>query len=264
MAIYQASTLFDNMARKKLLLGNWKMNKTIAEAKEFAIASLPLTTYASEHHIDIGVAPVFLGLDIVKKTNPHLIVAAQTIHELDKGAFTGEISVPMLKEIGITWSLVGHSERRTYNAETNPSCNKKVLRLVQEGFVPVYCVGETLGEFEAGKTKAIVEEQVRVGMAGLTVAQAEKVVVAYEPVWSIGTGKNASKEIAQDVCGFIRHILKDMFGASSEAIRILYGGSVKPNNVKEYLSQPDIDGALVGGASLAVDSYSELVKNIAE
>ena len=249
--------------RRKLLLGNWKMNKTIAEAKEFALASKELADIANQHHIDLGVAPTYLGLEAVRtNASKSMIVAAQNVHYNPNGAFTGEISIPMLKEIGIDWVIIGHSERRAYDNETNQKCNQKIVALIKEDMVPVYCVGETLQQFEAGETKKVVEEQIRVGLSNLNAADVEHLVVAYEPVGSIGTGKNASQEIAQDVCGFIRGVLKDMFGDVAAEIRILYGGSVKPENIKSYLSCPDVDGALVGGASLKIDSYRQLLNNI--
>lgn len=249
--------------RKKLLLGNWKMNKTIAEAKEFATFSIEMAKAAHKKGIDIGVAPTFLGLDVVRKNNPFLIVAAQNCNDKDSGAYTGEISIPMLEEIGISWVIIGHSERRTYNGETNASCNKKILHLLENRMVPVYCVGETLAEYEAGETKNIVKTQIIDGLKDVSKEDASELVIAYEPVWSIGTGKNASKEIAQDVCGFIREILASLFGKEvADQIRILYGGSVKPDNIHAYLSMDDIDGALVGGASLKLDSYNELINNI--
>ena len=250
--------------RKKLLLGNWKMNKTIAEAKEFALASKDLVKFAVEHNIDLGVAPTFLCLDVVKTCNPDIIVAAQNCNDKDSGAYTGEISIPMLKDVNIDWVLIGHSERRAYNGETNDSCNKKILHLLENKMVPVYCVGETLAQYESGETKAIVGAQVKEGLANVANDDVANVVIAYEPVWSIGTGKNASKEIAEDICSFIRDTVKDLFGeANAQKVRILYGGSVKPENVKEYLSCEDIDGALVGGASLKIDSYKALIENIA-
>jgi triosephosphate isomerase len=168
----------------------------------------------------------------------------------------------MLLELGISWVILGHSERRTYDNETNEKCNLKIKALIANNMVPVYCVGETLAQFEAGLTKEIVGTQVREGLKDLTKEQVKDLVVAYEPVWSIGTGKNASVEIAQDICGFIREVLSEMFGEVSEEIRILYGGSVKPENVKAYLSCKDVDGALVGGASLKIDSYEGLLNNI--
>jgi len=248
--------------RTKLLVGNWKMNKTRAEALQFAKASVELLKFAQSKNVQIGVTPPYLSLDLVKSTNPKLIVGAQNVHYKEAGAFTGEISIPMLKELGIDWSLVGHSERRSYYGETNASCNEKVLALLNNKMTPLYCVGETLTQFEAGQTKAIVEAQVREGLRGVSQDDALKLVIAYEPVWSIGTGKNASKEIAEDVCAFIRNILSDLFGAASKKIQILYGGSVKPNNIKEYMAETNIDGALVGGASLDVDSFKQLIENI--
>lgn len=240
------------------------MNKTISEAKEFAEASKELVEFAHNHNIDLGVTPTFLCLDVVRKTNPNIIVGAQNVNDKDSGAFTGEISIPMLKEINIDWSLIGHSERRAYNGETNETCNKKILHLLENKMVPVYCVGETLQEFENGDTKKVVGSQVVEGLANVSSSDIESVVIAYEPVWSIGTGKNASKEIAQDVCKFIRDEVSKLFGEEkAQKVRILYGGSVKPENVKEYLSAEDIDGALVGGASLKIDSFKLLVENIA-
>ncbi len=250
--------------RKKLLLGNWKMNKTVGEAKEFALASKEITKYAHEHDILVGVAPTYLGLEAVKTNNPELIVAAQNCHFMDNGAYTGEISIPMLKDLGISWCIIGHSERRTYDNETNEKCNKKIHKLIEADMTPVYCVGETLEQFESGKTKEVVEEQVRVGLADFCPKCVSKMVIAYEPVWSIGTGKNASTEIAEDVCGFIRSIVKQMYPGAEENVMILYGGSVKPENVKGYLKQDNVDGALVGGASLKIDSFTAMVKNLAE
>ena len=239
------------------------MNKLSSEAKEFAIASRPLALKAKENNIDLGVAPTYLSLGVVKENAAkEMIVSAQNCHFKENGAFTGEISIPMLKEFGIDWSLIGHSERRTYDNETNEKCNAKIKALIANNMVPVYCVGETLEQFEAGQTKAVVSEQVRVGLKELTAEQVKDLVVAYEPVWSIGTGKNASTEIAQDVCKFIRDELKALFGNVADEIRILYGGSVKPENIKAYLSCPDVDGALVGGASLKIDSYEALLNNI--
>ena len=250
--------------RKKLLLGNWKMNKTIAEAKEFALASHEISAYANENGILVGVSPTYLSLQTVKENVKGMIVAAQNCHFENSGAFTGEISIPMLKEIGIDHVILGHSERRTYDNETSEKCNKKIKALLDNDMVPVYCVGETLEEFENNLTKKVVEEQVRVGMANLCPKCARRIIIAYEPVWSIGTGKNASTEIAEDVCKFIRDIVKEMYVDASEELLILYGGSVKPENVKGYLNQNNVDGALVGGASLKIDSFTAMVKNLAE
>ena len=249
--------------RQKLLLGNWKMNKTVGEAKEFALSSHEITKYATEHGVLVGVAPTYLCLDTVKNNaSKDMIVAAQNCHFENSGAYTGEVSIPMLKDLGITWVIIGHSERRTYDNETNEKCNKNIVKLVQEDMVPVYCVGETLEQFENGETKKVVEEQLRVGLASLCEKCIKKVVIAYEPVWSIGTGKNASQEIAQDVCEFVRNVVRDMYGEAAEEVLVLYGGSVKPENIKAYLTSKDIDGALVGGASLKIDSYQAMVENL--
>ena len=250
------------MARRKLLFGNWKMNKTIAESREFAKASKELLVFADAKGVDIGVAPVYLSLSAVKEENPKLNVAAENCHFEDHGAFTGEIAIPMLQEIGIDWVIIGHSERRTYFAETDETCNKKLLALEKAGMTPIFCVGETLEEYEAGRTKEVVKRQTLKGLEGLGKQFVNDMVIAYEPVWSIGTGKNASKEIAQDICSFIRELVKEQYGDAAENVRILYGGSVKPENVHDYLLQPDVDGALVGGASLKVDSFKALIENI--
>ncbi len=239
------------------------MNKLASEAKEFAIASKPLVAKAKENKIDIGVAPTYMSLATVRKyAAKKMIVAAQNVHFEDHGAFTGEVSIPMLKEFKIDWVILGHSERRTYDGETSEKCNKKMKALLDNDMIPVYCCGETLEQFDAGETKAVVADQIKKGFEGISEEDAKKVVVAYEPIWSIGTGKNASTEIAQDVCKYIRKVLKGVVGKAASKIRILYGGSVKPENVKAYLSCPDVDGALVGGASLKIESYEGLLNNI--
>lgn len=239
------------------------MNKTNADALEFATSMDEVALKAKENHVDIGVAPTFLSLKTVKDNAPKsMIVSAQNVHFADHGAFTGEVSIPMLKEIGIDWVIIGHSERRTYDNETDDKCNKKIKVLLENNMVPVYCVGETLEQFEKGETKEVVKTQVEEGLKDLTGDNLSTIVIAYEPVWSIGTGKNASKEIAEDVCSYIRDIVNKMYGKVSDEIRILYGGSVKPENARAYLSMPNVDGALVGGASLKVDSFKALLDNI--
>jgi triosephosphate isomerase (TIM) len=249
--------------RKKLLLGNWKMNLTVTEAALFAQASLPLTSKAASHQIDVGVAPSFLALATVQQLNPQLIISAQNLHHEASGAFTGEISIPMLQAIGINWTLIGHSERRTYFGETNLTCNQKVLKAVQQNMTVVYCVGETSDDYDHGRTKAVIRDQLLVGLAGIQAHQAKQIVIAYEPVWSIGTGKNASKEHAQDIASFIRERIEEMFDLPiAQSLRILYGGSVKPQNIKDYVLQADVDGALVGGASLTVESFAALLDNM--
>ncbi len=249
--------------RKKLLLGNWKMNKTPSEAKAFALGADEMIEFAVSHGIEVGVAPTFVCLDTVKANiNSKCIVAAQNVNEHDHGAFTGEISIPMLKEIGIDWVILGHSERRAYNGETSKACNLKIKALLANNMTPVYCCGESLETFEKGETSSFVGKQIEEGLASLSPLEAKKVVIAYEPIWAIGTGKSASKEIAEETILSIRNLLKKMFGEASEEIRILYGGSVKPENVASYMSEPDIDGALVGGASLEPQSYRGLIEGM--
>jgi len=250
--------------RRKLLMGNWKMNKTIAEAKDFIDECEHIVEDATKNNIDIGVAPTYLCLKDVKESAPKgLIVSAQNVNMNSSGAFTGEVSTEMLQEIGIDWAIIGHSERRTYDGETSQKCNEKIKKLLKANMTPLYCCGESLETYEKGETKNFIKDQIVAGFKDVPFDGAKKVVIAYEPIWSIGTGKNASQAIAEDICGFIRETIKELYGeATAEEIRILYGGSVKPNNIKEYLSSPNIDGALVGGASLKIESYRDLLTNI--
>lgn len=255
--------------RNKLLLGNWKMNMLPQAAANFVKSLKGMSDLARRNNIELGLAPTFVCLkdirDIQIREGINVIISAQNCHYEDNGAFTGEISVPMLKAINIEWSIVGHSERRTYYNETNQTCNLKILKLLKNNMVPVYCVGETLTQFENNETSDIVKTQIIEGLKGVSKEEVANIVFAYEPIWSIGTGKNASKEIAENVCALIRSIINDLYGEVSEEVRILYGGSVKPENVKAYLTMPNIDGALIGGASLHLDSYRELLlKTIAE
>ncbi len=240
------------------------MNKTNAEAKEFALASLDFVKFAESKNVDIGVAPTFTSLATVREFNPSLTVAAQNCFYEDHGAFTGEVSIPMLLELGVKWVIIGHSERRTYFGETDEACNKKIIALLANKMTPIYCCGETLEQFEAGKTKEVIKNQFEKGLASLNKEDVKNVVIAYEPIWSIGTGKNASKEIAEDICSYIRNLVSKMYGEVSEDVRILYGGSVKPENIHDYLLEEDVDGALVGGASLKVDSFKKLIENIGD
>jgi triosephosphate isomerase len=250
--------------RRKLLLGNWKMNKTVTEATEFCKEAKDLGKLAKHNHIDMGICVPAIDLPSVKRILKNsLIVGAENVHFQDHGAFTGEISIPMLLDCGVTWSIVGHSERRTYDNETSEKCNLKVLALLKNNMIPVYCCGESLETYEKGETKSFVKEQIIAGFMNVSAEDAVKVVVAYEPIWAIGTGKNASKEIAEDICKFIRSIIRSLYDTkTANKVRILYGGSVKPNNIKEYLSEKDVDGALVGGASLKAESYKELLTNL--
>ena len=251
--------------RKKVIVGNWKMNHTRANALAFVEGMKEEVKVAKSHGILIGIAPTFLSLDVLSKKKPAgLILSAQNVNEHASGAYTGEVAINMLQEVkGLTHVIIGHSERRSYYNETNASCNAKMLAMEKADLTPIYCVGETLAEFEANLTKKVVKEQVVEGLKDLSAEYVSKMIIAYEPVWSIGTGKNASSEIARDICTFIREELAAKYGAEvAEKVLIQYGGSVKPNNIKEYLTQPNIDGALVGGASLKVESFVEMIENL--
>ncbi len=253
------------MSRKKFLMGNWKMNHTIAEANQFCedVKNASLVKIARSKGVMLGVAPTYLSLAAVKKHAHGLIVASQDCHYMDHGAYTSNVSADMLKEIDVNWAIIGHSERRTYEGETSFICNRKIKTLVSKEMHVIYCVGETAAEYDAGITKDVIREQVVTGLMNLTKDEIPYVVLAYEPVWSIGTGKNASVEIAEDICSYIRDLISELFGkVASQKIQILYGGSVKPNNIHDYLQAEDVDGALVGGASLKSESFKELLENI--
>lgn len=251
------------MTRKKLLLGNWKMNHTIAEAKDFCDSIKETKELAREKNILIGVCPSYLSLSIVKRKAHGIIVGAQDVSQHDHGAYTGQVSIPMLQELGISWSIVGHSERREYNGETNQTCNEKIKALVKANMTAVYCVGETEEIYDQGGTNEHVAKQIEEGLDGLAKEEMANVIIAYEPIWAIGTGKTATPEIAEAVCLHIRNVIKKMFGrAVANRVKILYGGSVKPENVHALMNKEDIDGALVGGASLKADSFKALVVNL--
>lgn len=247
------------MSRVPFICGNWKMHNTIGEAVELIDGLVPRIEALSG--VEVGIAPTFTALHAVSKRigGSKLRLSAQNVHFESQGAYTGEISVAMLKDVGCVYSLVGHSERRTLFGETNESCAKKVGALVAGGLLPIYCVGETLEQRDANQTLAVVSEQLAVGLSALDAAQAKNVVVAYEPVWAIGTGRTASPEQAQEVHAHLRSQLAEKFGKDvADAVRIQYGGSMKPANAKELLSQPDIDGGLIGGAALKADSFAEI------
>ena len=246
--------------RKPVIAGNWKMYKTIAEAVDFVTKLKPLVADAS--HCEVVVSPPFTALravaDAVKGSN--IAVAAQNVHWDKEGAHTGDIAPGMLIEAGCTHAIIGHSERRQDCGETDEQVNRKVKAALAAGLVPIACVGETLAEREAGKTQEVLERQFRGGFAGLTPQDFSRIIVAYEPVWAIGTGRTATPEMAAESHRFIRGLVRQQLGEGvASALRILYGGSVKPDNVKGLMAQEEIDGALVGGASLKVDSFSALV-----
>jgi triosephosphate isomerase len=249
------------MIRKKLIAGNWKMNKTSADAVQ--LAQDLVTEIGKVVDIDIVICPPFTSLEAVGKAidGSTVKLGAQNMHHEASGAFTGEISAPMLRAFFATHVILGHSERRQYFSETDASVNKKVIAALKNQLRPILCVGETLAEREAGSTLKVVQTQLEAGLEGVSKDLATSVVVAYEPVWAIGTGKVATTEQAQEVHAFIRTLLTKLFGDPiAQKVRILYGGSMKPANAPELLAQKDIDGGLIGGASLETRSFVDLVK----
>lgn len=253
------------MARKPLMAGNWKMNNTYGEAVVLAQEISNNYNKAWVNKVDVLVCPPFIDLKPAKTVfefdRTPVEIGAQNVYWEPKGAFTGEISIPMLKEVGCTCSIVGHSERRGYFGETNEDVNRKVKALVDNGLYAIVCVGESLAVRDAGTTEEFVCAQVRAAFAGVDAQQAAKCVVAYEPIWAIGTGRTATPEQAQAVCAAIRATLAEMFGAAvADEMRVLYGGSMNVGNVEMLVAQPDIDGGLVGGASLKAKDFIELVK----
>jgi triosephosphate isomerase len=249
-----------NKTRKPIIAGNWKMNKTTAEARDLATKLAPLVSGAKDR--EIVLAPAFTALqtvaEAIKGTNMSL--AAQNLHWEEKGAFTGEISAEMLLDLGCKYVIIGHSERRQIFGETDEGVNRKVKQALKKGLLPIMCVGETLAEREAGKLNEIINRQVTGGLKDVSVDDMKKIVIAYEPVWAIGTGKTATPEQAQEVHALIRQKVKALYNAEiGEGLRIQYGGSVTPDNVSALMAKPDIDGALVGGASLKPESFAALV-----
>jgi triosephosphate isomerase len=251
-----------NKERKLIIAGNWKMNKTVAES--LALVGDLKRELANVKEVDIVVAPPFTALSEVSKSilDSNIKLAAQNMSENNFGAFTGEICAGMLKEFSTRYVILGHSERRQFQKETDALIAKKAAAVHAANLKPIVCVGETLAEREGGLMEQVLETQVRGSLAGLTKEQMIETVIAYEPVWAIGTGKTATTQQAQDAHAFIRKTLAAMFDAEvARKVRIQYGGSVKPNNAKELMSQPDVDGALVGGASLEARSFADIVKN---
>lgn len=246
------------MSRKPVIFGNWKMNKTPSEAKEFFEGIKGYVT--GKEKADYGIAAPYVDLGVAVAEAGAVKVAAENCNEIDSGAYTGEVSVPMLKEVGITYCIIGHSERRTYYAETSAHCAAKAKRLFAADITPILCVGETEAEYDAGKTAEVLKKELEESLAGLTAEEVAKMVIAYEPIWAIGTGKSADVNTAESCCKLVRDTVKALYDeTTAEAVRIQYGGSVKPNNIAEYMACPDIDGALIGGASLKVDSFKALV-----
>jgi triosephosphate isomerase len=249
--------------RKLIIAGNWKMNKTVAEALD--LVNGLKRELANVKDVDIVVCPPYTALCEVSKailSAKNLGLGAQNMSEQNVGAYTGEIAAQMLKEFSVRYVILGHSERRMYQKESDDLISKKAHAAHAASLKPIVCVGETLNEREAGQTEKVLETQVRGSLAGLSKDQMAETVVAYEPVWAIGTGKTATAQQAQDAHAFIRQLLVKMFDdAVARKVRIQYGGSVKPANARELMSLPDVDGALVGGASLEVRSFADIVKN---
>ena len=248
--------------RKLIIAGNWKMNKTVAEALDL-VAGLK-RELANVKEVDLVVCPTFTALGGVSKAilESNIRLGAQNMSEQSEGAYTGEISALMLKEFSVRYVILGHSERRQYQRESNELIAKKALAAHAANLKPIVCIGEMLEERESGQTEQVLGTQLKGSLAGLTADQMSETILAYEPVWAIGTGKTATTEQAQSTHQFIRRTLTELYDEGvAKRVSIQYGGSVKPNNARELMSQPDVDGALVGGASLEVRSFSDIVRN---
>ena len=249
------------MTRKPVIAGNWKMFKLLSESVDTAVAIKSLVANAS--HCDVVIAPVFTALKTVvdRLEGSNVNVAAQDCAAESKhGAHTGEVAADMIRDAGCSHVIIGHSERRQFYGETDSTVNAKTKSAIQAGLVAIVCVGESLAEREAGSAENVVKTQLTAGLAGLTVADTERIIIAYEPVWAIGTGKTASPEQAQEMHSVIRRSVAETHGSQvADAVRILYGGSVKPDNIGELMLQEDVDGALVGGASLEAESFAKIV-----
>lgn len=245
--------------RKPIIAGNWKMFKTRDEALQFILAvndKMP-----SQEKVDSVICSQFTVLRcLVKRQGENLRIGAQNMHFEDSGAFTGEVSAEMLKSIGVSYVIIGHSERRAMFNETDEAINKKLHKAFEKELTPILCVGESLEQRENGKVEEFIGNQLTLDLAGLTKEQVKELVIAYEPIWAIGTGKTATSQVADETCGFIRGMVEKLYDKeTAEAIRIQYGGSVKTSNVDELMSMPNIDGALIGGASLKADDFIKLV-----
>ena len=248
--------------RIPIIAGNWKLNNTVSEAVELTTELKDLVANISG--AEIIVAPTFTALGAVHEVieNSNINLAAQDVYWENNGAFTGEVSAPMLKDVGCEYVIIGHSERRQYFSETNESVNLKVKSALTNGLKPILCVGEQLADREAGNTEKVIENHVSGGIKDLSADDMLSCAIAYEPVWAIGTGKTATPEQAQEVHAYIRQLVSDAYNENvASQIRIQYGGSVKPENASELMAQPDVDGALVGGASLQADSFAQIVNS---
>lgn len=248
------------MSRRIIAAGNWKMNKTASEAVEF-VNALKEKVADAKSEVVVGVPFVCLPGVVAAAKGSNIKVAAQNMHFEEKGAFTGEVSGPMLQDLGVDYVIIGHSERREYFGETNETVNKKAHAVFKNGMTPIICCGETLTQREQGVTADHIRCQIKVALLGLTADQVKKLVIAYEPIWAIGTGKTATNEQANEVCAIIRNTIKELYGEDvSNATRIQYGGSVNAKNAADLFAMSDIDGGLVGGASLKLDDFTVITK----
>ncbi len=248
--------------RRPIIAGNWKMNKNVHEAID--LANRVKRGVCELGGIDIVLCPPYTALDEVYEVivDTNIALGAQDVHWEKEGAFTGEVSCAMLKDVGCSYVIVGHSERRMYFHETNETVNKKLRAALACSLTPIMCIGETLAERKAGKTLDVIKDHVEKGLEGFNAGEAGRIVIAYEPVWAIGTGVNATKDQAEEAHRYVRELLAGLYSKDlAGAMRIQYGGSVKPDNIKELISEPDVDGALVGGASLKAESFIEIVKS---
>ncbi|MEJ8590312.1 triose-phosphate isomerase [Riemerella anatipestifer] len=248
--------------RKNIVAGNWKMNKDFSEAKELM---QQLSNYTSTHtpNCKVMIAPPALYLTTAKDIfkNKEVEVYAQDISEHESGAYTGEISAAMIASVNLDGSIIAHSERRQYHGETDSHANRKVKTLLDKGLTPIYCNGENLEERKSGKYLEVIKNQTQTALFTLSAEEIKKVVIAYEPVWAIGTGETATAEQAQEVHAFIRNMIAEKYGKEvADEVSILYGGSVKPSNAKEIFSQPDVDGGLIGGAALNIEDFSKIIE----
>ena len=253
--------------RKTIIAGNWKMYKTIGEAIELANGLKRQLFDIPNDIIEIVICPSFVALSEVAEiiTDTNIKLGAQDMHWQEEGAFTGEVSAKMLKDVGCQFVIIGHSERRQYFGETNETVNKKIKTALKYNLTPIMCVGETLEERENGLTFKVLDEQVKNSLKDISDAELTKIVIAYEPVWAIGTGKNATPKQAEEAQKYVRQLLKKMYNEEvAQNVRIQYGGSVNPDNIVDLVRQPDVDGALVGGASLKIETFSEIVRKASE
>ena len=249
------------LKRRPVIAGNWKMFKTVAETRTFFNEFIPQVQ--DVEHCEVVIAPTYTSLAaaVEKARTARISISAQDVHWEEQGAFTGEISVRMLVDVGCSYVIIGHSERRQFFGETDETVEKKTRAALKGGLKPIVCVGETLAERDAGQASAVVRRQVQGGLGRLTESDLSLIIIAYEPVWAIGTGRTATPEVAEEMHAEIRKIIRETFGEKAAAeIRILYGGSVKPDNISALMKKEDIDGALVGGASLEAKSFVSIIK----